>query len=1031
MTAFIKNKFITLLLAICCCIIAQVNAQSGFSASGSHQYSLKELNTSISGLVENPSDEFVQLIYFRNSLSFKEQTLLLPVAEDGSFRVDFDLTGDMELCLKYGQVSIPLFLQKGDDLRLEFNGDSPLKTLVCTGRGQYNNQFMVDMKNAFAHIDQGFVLYEMEQKDAFDFKNTFDKILQRKNQFYESYDIAAKSKMTPGFKQYVQIDNQYWHANQLLNYRIEKPLRTGQAAPMELPISFYSFLEDLDLEESVLLTSRNYCDFLEEYLKYKGELAAAEKSLDYVSTKVEKENMLYSEEGEFIYLNKGDEVAIMNASESKINKEAIAKLLPVFKADKLDYVKLKNGAKGWVSDLNASKIETQTINEASEHRIKKYAVNKKYNAKLYKEPGHKEVTGALGYGEEVKYLHLKTSEHFEYFHQGVSYYGTLVQVENNKGQRGWVLNSFLELMEKKVASEEIQSVYLYSLTDTSEARQFLEGKALYYTLAKALYWKIKLYPNADIAREIAAFASHNEYTELNDILRAEYDVEQLRKKSSDSYIETYVYSTLQSPIIGGLKEGLPFDKSAFVHATRTQKEKKYVDIPHELKDRPSSKVQLSGKIFAGAMKQASLTIVYDYISFQEEIVPLVADAEGKYRFSTELEDPVLAYLRCGDKSLEMYLYPGDRINVDFDVNNFPNSVRMEGKSAALNTYLLEEEKAFAPQFEAMVLKSETLGAEDFMDFTKSLQKKRTQFFDKYKKKNALTSMAEEFIRANLQYSYATMMFNYEDIQKYVQRKDEIVLPKNYYAFLKNMPISVEGILPNIHYVDFINQFLDYQKEKGDNQFLTKTELAKQHFNGEVLAFVEAKELATQCQLGKAHMYGEIIQSFIADNEYEQYNNVLRSIYNENKPIQIGSTAPDFALTDINGNTVQLADLRGKVVCIDFWAMWCRPCIKSMTYSQRMIDQYKGKDIVYLYVSMDENPSTWESYVKTQGLKGMHLNASSGKGYLSDIAKLYKVKQLPTHVIIDKSGKVAFNKAGSPGNTVLKNLIDGLLASPRF
>ena len=97
----------------------------------------------------------------------------------------------------------------------------------------------------------------------------------------------------------------------------------------------------------------------------------------------------------------------------------------------------------------------------------------------------------------------------------------------------------------------------------------------------------------------------------------------------------------------------------------------------------------------------------------------------------------------------------------------------------------------------------------------------------------------------------------------------------------------------------------------------------------------------------------------------------------------------------------------------------------------MIDQYKGKDIVYLYVSMDENPSTWESYVKTQGLKGMHLNASSGKGYLSDIAKLYKVKQLPTHVIIDKSGKVAFNKAGSPGNTVLKNLIDGLLASPRF
>ena len=1003
-------------------------AQTGFSASSS-QYSLKQLNTSISGLVDEASDKVVQLSFYKNSLSFKEETLILPVAKDGSFSVDFDLTEDMEMRLSYGEQSVPLFLQKGDDLKLEFKADNPLKTMVCSGRGQHNNQFMVDIKNAFAHIDQGFVHYEMEQKNAADFKQVFDKILQQKNQFYNAYDIAAKSKMSPGFKQYVQTDNLYWHANQMLNYRIEKPLRTGLAAPMELPASYFTFLEKLNLEESVLLTSRNYCEFLEEYLKYKGELAADEKSLDYVSKKVDQENMLYSEEGEFVQLNAGDEVAILNANESKMNKEAIAKLLPVFNADKLDFVKLDNGTKGWVSDLKASHIALQKMNDASTHRIKKYAINRMHNSQLYKEPGQTEVTGVLGYGEEVKYLHLKTSEHFKYYHQGAEYYGTLVQVENNRGQRGWVLNSFLDLMEKKVASEEVQSIYLYSLTDTSEARQYLKGEALYYTLAKALYWKIKLYPNADIAREIAAFASHNEYKELNEILRAEYDVEQLRKKSSDDYIETYVYSTLKSPVIGGLNVGLPFDKSAFVQATRAQSEKEYVDIPHELKDRPSSKVQVSGKIFAGAMKEANLTIVYDYISFQEERVPLVVDADGKYYFSTELQDPVLAYLRCGDKSLQMYLFPGDNINIDFDVNNFPNSVRMEGKSAALNTYLLEEAKAFAPQFEVLVMKSETSGAEDFMDFTKSLHKKRSQFFDKYKKKHDLSSTDEGFIKSNLEYSYATMMFNYEDIQEYVQRKEEIVLPKNFYSLLKNIPISVEGVLPNINYVDFVNQFLEHQKEQGDNQFLTTSELAKQYFKGEVLAFVQAKELATNCQIGKAHLYGNSIQEFIANNEYEQYNNVLRSIYNENKPIQTGSTAPDFALTDIDGNTVQLSDLKGKVVCIDFWATWCRPCIKSMTYSQRMINQYKGKDVVYLYVSMDENASSWEAYVKGQGLHGKHLNASSGKGYLSDIAKLYKVKQLPTHVIVGKDGKVAFNKAGSPGNTVLGNLIDGLLASP--
>lgn len=1006
-------------------------AQTSFSASGTHLNSLKQLNTSISGTIDQATDKVVQLSFYKNSLSFKEETLLLPVAKDGSFSVDFDLTSDLEIRLGYGEESIPLFLQRGDDLILNFKGDSPLKTMICSGRGKYNNQFLVDMKNAFSYIDQGFVLYEMEKKSSSEFKQIFDKILLQKNQFYTSYDNGLKAKMTPGFKEYIRIDNQFWHANQLLNFRIEKPLRTGQASPMILPNSYFSFLGDLNLKESVLLTSRNYCEFLEEYLKYKGEQALVDKDLNYVFKKVSQENILYSEEGEFIHLSQGDEVAILNENESKLNKEAIAKLLPLFKAEKLDFVKLDNGTKGWVSDLSANTVSTLSAISPSNKRIKKYAINRMHNTQLYKEPGKTEVTGALGYGEEVKYLHLKTSEHFKYYHQGIEYYGTLVQVENNRAQRGWVLSTFLELMEKQVTSDKAQSIYLYSLTDTSEARQYLTGEALYYTLAKALYWKIKLYPNADIAREIAAFASHNEYKELNEILRAEYDVEQLRKKRSDDFIETYVYSNVKSPVIGGLDIGLPFEKPAYIRATQSQSEKSYVDIPHELKDRPSSDVQISGKIYAGALKKATLTIVYDYISFQEEKIPLLVDAAGEYHFSTDLEDPVLAYLQCGDKSVEMYLYPGDKINIDFDVNNFPNSIRIEGKSSGLNTYLLEERKTFASSLESVVKKSETLSPEEFVDFAKTLNKKRNQFFDKYQKKHDLTPLDKSFIESNLNYAFATMMFNYEDVQQYIQRKDIIDLPKNYYSFLKNIPLTVEDVLPNIHYVDFINQFLEHQKEKGDNQFLTKTELAKQFFKGEVLAFVQAKELATVCQLGKAHLYGNSIQEFIANNEHEQYNNVLRAIYNENKPIQVGSTAPDFALTDIDGNSVHLSDLKGKVVCIDFWATWCRPCIKSMTYSQRMVNQYKGKDVEFLYVSMDENASSWEGYVKGQNLTGKHLNAMSGKGYLSDIAKLYKVKQLPTYVIVDKDGKVAFNKAGSPGNSVLRNLIDGLLSRPGF
>jgi len=213
--------------------------------------------------------------------------------------------------------------------------------------------------------------------------------------------------------------------------------------------------------------------------------------------------------------------------------------------------------------------------------------------------------------------------------------------------------------------------------------------------------------------------------------------------------------------------------------------------------------------------------------------------------------------------------------------------------------------------------------------------------------------------------------------------------------------------------------------------MSKVDIARQYFNGEVLAYIEAKDLATMCQIGKAYEYGPNIKKYLNSNTYAQYNDVLRTVYNEQKPIQNGDLAPDFNLQDINGKEVRLSDLRGKVVYIDFWASWCRPCIKSMTYSQRLIQKYGEDEVVFLYVNMDEKTNLWQDYVATQDLKGLQLHAKSGNGYLSDIAKLYKVRQLPTFIIIDKNGKISFNKAGSPGNKVISNLIDGLLETPRF
>ena len=138
-------------------------------------------------------------------------------------------------------------------------------------------------------------------------------------------------------------------------------------------------------------------------------------------------------------------------------------------------------------------------------------------------------------------------------------------------------------------------------------------------------------------------------------------------------------------------------------------------------------------------------------------------------------------------------------------------------------------------------------------------------------------------------------------------------------------------------------------------------------------------------------------------------------------------APDFELMDLNGNTVSLKDLHGKVVFLDFWATWCGPCLASFPTMQRVLDKYKSnEDVVFLFVntmekSMDGNQRK-EKIV--QILKKNKLNFQvlldqqvNGK---YDLVNRFKVSGIPAQFVIDKKGQVRFALKGFDGSS------DGLI-----
>jgi len=145
----------------------------------------------------------------------------------------------------------------------------------------------------------------------------------------------------------------------------------------------------------------------------------------------------------------------------------------------------------------------------------------------------------------------------------------------------------------------------------------------------------------------------------------------------------------------------------------------------------------------------------------------------------------------------------------------------------------------------------------------------------------------------------------------------------------------------------------------------------------------------------------------------------------NKDCKPGEPAPNFTLTDINGQKVSLSDFKGKVVYMDIWASWCAPCISEINKSKGLKDKFEAnKDVIFLYVSIDEDPAKWKEMVAKKNIHGVHVISS--KGQEGDISKNFKVQGIPKFILIDKNGNIQNPSAKRPSDPDLIDDITALL-----
>jgi thiol-disulfide isomerase/thioredoxin len=132
------------------------------------------------------------------------------------------------------------------------------------------------------------------------------------------------------------------------------------------------------------------------------------------------------------------------------------------------------------------------------------------------------------------------------------------------------------------------------------------------------------------------------------------------------------------------------------------------------------------------------------------------------------------------------------------------------------------------------------------------------------------------------------------------------------------------------------------------------------------------------------------------------------------PLAVG-TRLQIAGPTLDGGQFDLAELRGKVVLVDFWATWCGPCVAEFPNVKAVYDKYHAAGLEMVGVSLDEDRAALLQFVKQRGVPWPQLffDPTSGQGWANPVARRYRIDGIPRMIVVGRDGKVLHSSVRGP------------------
>lgn len=253
------------------------------------------------------------------------------------------------------------------------------------------------------------------------------------------------------------------------------------------------------------------------------------------------------------------------------------------------------------------------------------------------------------------------------------------------------------------------------------------------------------------------------------------------------------------------------------------------------------------------------------------------------------------------------------------------------------------------------------------------------------------------------------------------------LPPYYNAIIEPKKFKTDAVLGMLNGQRYIDMYVNFAMSGNKETYANSAILSRGTIDQRMMTLDnDAIKGAYVLSKGKMPVNYSAYQDFM--NKYGKY---FQTSYQKSVVEELGAKlynsvvgpkpAINFTYPDQKGQMVSLNSFKGKVVVVDVWATWCGPCKVEIPYLKKMEEEFKGKDVAFISVSLDyeKDKQKWLAMLKELDLNGIQLFA----GGWTKITKDYAISVIPRFMVFDKNGDVVSTDSPRPSDPKLKQLLE--------